>query len=125
MAGPLDGLRVLVAEDDFHIAMLLEEQLVAAGSAVAGPYPRVAEALAAAAEESCDAAVLDINLGGARVFGVADTLARRGVPFLFVTGCDAGALPREYADRPRLGKPFHLDDLVRAIALLVRRDRAQ
>lgn len=63
MAGPLAGLRVLVAEDDFHIAMLLEEQLSAAGSAVAGPSPRISEALAAAEGEAYDAAVLDINVG--------------------------------------------------------------
>ena len=121
MAGLLDGLKVLVAEDDFQIAMLLEQQLAAAGSAVAGPYPRLAEALAAAKAEACDAAVLDVNLDGARVFEVAEALSRRGVPFLFVTGYDAGMLPREYADRPRLAKPFRLDDLVRAVSGLVRR----
>src|SRR5579863_400855 len=114
MAGLLDGLRVLVAEDDLHIAMLLEEQLSAAGSAVAGPFPRLSEALAAAEGEACDAAVLDINLDGARVFQVAGALPRRGVPFVFVTGYDASAVPREFADRPRLGKPFRLEELVRA-----------
>ena len=58
---------------------------------------------------------------GARVFQVAGALARRGVPFLFVTGYDAGAVTSEFADRPRLGKPFRLEALLRAIADLVRR----
>ena len=57
------------------------------------------EALDAADHYTYDAAVLDINLGGARIDPVAAALSRRNVPFVFVTGYGAGGLPREYAER--------------------------
>jgi len=77
------------------------------------------DALEAAAKESCDAAVLDVNLGGQRVYAVAKVLAERRVPFIFVTGYSGEALPPEYAEQPRLGKPFTAQQLIRALSNLV------
>jgi hypothetical protein len=66
-----------------------------------------------------DAAVLDVNLGGDRVYPVADALSRRNVPFVFVTGYSAGVLPCEYAERPRLCKPFKMADLLGTLSSVV------
>jgi len=66
-----------------------------------------------------DAAVLDVNLGGDRVYPVADALSRRNVPFVFVTGYGTGVLPYEYAERPRLGKPFKMADLIDTLSSVV------
>jgi CheY-like chemotaxis protein len=119
MTAPLQGLRILVVEDEFFIAMLIEDILEIAGCTVAGPVSRLPEALDAARSETCDAAVLDINLAGERIFPVADILSGRNVPFVFVTGYTAAALPAEYAGRPRVCKPFKMADLLGALSGLM------
>jgi two-component SAPR family response regulator len=118
MARVLEGVRVLVVEDDFLVALLFEDVLASAGCTVLGPVPRLAAAVAAAAQELCDVAVLDINLAGDWVYPVAAVLAERNVPFLFVTGyC---AIPPEYAGRPCIAKPFTGEQLSRALVNLVK-----
>ena len=119
MTPGLEGIRVLVVEDEFLVATLIEDMLVAAGCVVAGPVPRLSEALEAVDHETFDAAVLDVNLGGDRVYPVADALSRRNVPFVFVTGYGAGLLPSEYDERPRLCKPFKMADLLNQLSSLV------
>ncbi len=119
MRAALEGIRVLVVEDEFLVATLIEDMLVAAGCVVAGPIPRVSEALDAVHRGTFDAAVLDVNLGGDRVYPVADALSRRNVPFLFVTGYSTGVLPCEYAARPRLCKPFKMADLLGTLSSVV------
>ena len=119
MTAALDGLRILVVEDEFLVATLIEDMLVAAGCVVAGPIPRLSEALAAVDRGTFDAAVLDVNLGGDRVYPVADALSRRNVPFVFITGYGAGVLPHEYVERPRLRKPFKMADLLNQLSSLV------
>jgi hypothetical protein len=63
--------------------------------------------------------VLDVNLAGERIFPVADILARRNLPFVFVTGYGANTLPSEYAACPRLHKPFKRAELLAALSSLV------
>ncbi len=98
--------RVLLVEDEPVIAMDLEMILRDAGYVVVGPATRLAQAMRMAEEEALDGAVLDINLNGERVFGVADVLARRNVPFVFVTGYDRSILPDGLARRPLVRKPY-------------------
>ena len=119
MARFLDGCRVLVVEDDYLIAQLFDEMLKSVGCVVLGPLPRLADALDAASRESCDAAVLDINLGGEHVYPVAEILSGRNVPFIFVTGYAGESLPREYAEQPRIGKPFKTEQLIRTLSDLI------
>jgi len=119
MTAPIQDLRVLVVEDEFLVATLIQDMLESAGYLVLGPIPRLAEALDAAGREAYDAAVLDVNLAGERVYPVAEVLSRRNVPFVFVTGYAGGALPDEYADRPRLCKPFKVVDLLGTLSNLV------
>ena len=115
MTAALEGLRVLVVEDEFLIAMLLQDTLESAGCIVSGPIPRLAEALDAAEGGIYDAAVLDVNLAGERIDPVAHMLARRDIPFVFVSGYGTSALPAEYAHRPSLRKPFKMAELLGAL----------
>jgi DNA-binding response OmpR family regulator len=119
VARSLKGLRVLVVEDDYLISLLFDDMLTTAGCVVVGPLPRLTDALEAAAKENCDAAVLDVNLGGERVYPVAKILAARHVPFIFVTGYSGDALPREYAEQPRIAKPFKAAQLLGALSNLI------
>ena len=119
MTAALEGVRVLVVEDEFLVAMLIEEMLESAGCVVIGPIPRVPEALDALVRNPCDAAVLDINLGGERIDPVAEALSNRNVPFMFVTGYGTTGLPIDYLDRPHIFKPFKMTELLGTVSRLV------
>jgi DNA-binding response OmpR family regulator len=122
MRAALEGARVLVVEDEYLVAALIEQMLESAGCIVMGPIPRVPEALDAVNDENYDAAVLDVNLAGVRINPVADALSKRDVPFMFVTGYGANALPREYAERPHIGKPFRMAELLGVLSSILKCD---
>lgn len=115
--GPPTGHgRVLVLEDELLIAMFLDDLLVDAGYAVVGPASTVAEALAIlAAQPLPDIALLDFHVAGETSLAVADTLAGRGVPMVFLTGYGREALPPPYRDRPVLTKPYEARELIAAL----------
>ncbi|MGZ9019130.1 MAG: response regulator [Rhodoplanes sp.] len=79
--------------------------------------PKWAEALRAAETSRMDVAILDVNLRGAPVWPVAELLRSRGVPFVFLTGyASLNEFPAEFADVPRLDKPFVGDELLAAVS---------
>ena len=103
----LDGLTVLIVEDNFLVAEAVREIFEERGSTVLGPVPRVAEAVRLVESEPLDGAVLDINLAGEFCFPVAEALRVRDVPFIFLTGYgEAMLIPLQFRDVPRLPKPF-------------------
>lgn len=110
------GLRVLVVEDEALLAMTMEDMLADLGCKVVGPVGRVDQAVLLAGSERLDGAILDVNVAGVEVYPVARELAGRGIPFVFVSGYGAESLPAQWRDRPTLQKPFHPDDLTRAMA---------
>jgi CheY-like chemotaxis protein len=110
------GKRVLVVEDELLVAMGLEMVLTDAGCHVVGPIGRLDEAMAAAATEEVDVALLDVNLRGHPVFPVADALAARGIPFVFLTGYGRETLPASHAHGRMLSKPFEATELVAVVA---------
>ena len=120
MTVELEGARVLVVEDEYLVAIMLEEMLESAGCIVMGPIPRLQEALDAVDHQDYDVALLDVNLAGERIDPVADALSERDVPFMFVTGYGASALPREYAERPHIGKPFRIAELLGMLSSILR-----
>lgn len=119
MTDVLQGVKVLIVEDEYLVASLIEDMLLFAGCVVCGPVPRLAQALDAAHSEACDVAVLDINLAGQWSYPVAEALSRRNVPFVFVTGYGSNAMPAEFADRPRIHKPFKMNELLAVLSSMV------
>ena len=107
--------RVLVVEDEPMIAMMFDEMIQDFGSEAIGPVSQMKEALRLASTAELDAAVLDINLGGAVVYPVADALEERGVPLIFATGYRPDALPARFAQRTALPKPFTYATLAAAL----------
>jgi CheY-like chemotaxis protein len=96
--------RVLLAEDEAMIGMMMRDILLDYGLFVVGPCCTVSEALAAAAGEF-DCAILDLNLGGEPVYPVAMALAERKVPFAFVTGYGRESIDSRFDGAPILQKP--------------------
>ena len=111
----LEGLRVLVVEDDYFIALEMCGALRAAGADVVGPARDVETGLSAIRGERIDCGVLDINLRGRLAFELATELRSREIPAIFATGYDASMIPAELADAVRLEKPIDMAALCRAI----------
>jgi DNA-binding response OmpR family regulator len=110
------GLKVLIVEDSAPVAMRLEDMLQEAGCEIIGPVGRIEEAMDIARSGDLDVAVLDINVQGAKVFGVADELQRRGIPFIFSTGSGTRHDPAVFRDALCLSKPFKPENLWSAIS---------
>jgi CheY-like chemotaxis protein len=118
---PSERRRVLVVEDEIMIRMLLEDMLDDLGYEVAGAAGSLEEALALARESEIDVAILDVNLNGNPVYPVAAALAGRNVPFIFSTGYGEQGLPEDYRNCQLLQKPFQLENLERALAMVASR----
>jgi len=115
MASTLAGHRILVVEDEAIIAMLLEDIMEEIGCAIVGPVAKVAQALAALDAGPVDGAVLDVNLSGEWSYPIADALAARGVPYVFVTGYGQAGLAVDYQDHPVVQKPFTRTSIERGL----------
>lgn len=111
----LNGLRVLVVEDEAAIAMLLEDMLLDFGCEVVGPVGRLAPAIKAAADETFGIAILDVNLAGEPIYAVAEVIAERGLPFVFSTGYGAAGIKDPFRGRPVVQKPFTQSELRRSL----------
>ena len=115
----LRGKRVVVVEDEPLVSMELESCLQAAGCEVVGPVGRLDRARALIAEAAYDVALIDANLAGERVDELAAALARRHVPFAFVTGYGRDALPDAFREAIILSKPFSQDGLIAVVERLL------
>ena len=111
--------RLLVVEDEYLIRMLLEDMFADLGYEVAAAVGTFAEARELAAHGEFSAAILDVNLDGEEIYPVADILAKRGLPFVFVTGYGERSLPEAYRGRPALQKPFQAEQLKTTLAGLM------
>ena len=101
----LDGMRVLVAEDNVILSMHLAGLLEDAGATVMGPFPFAEEALGALDKERPDAAMLDFELGEGSSAPIAERLMQAGVPFAFFTSHEAADLKPWSDTVPVLAKP--------------------
>jgi CheY-like chemotaxis protein len=108
----LSGLRVLIVEDEFLVALELQHTMEHLGATVPAPAATVSEALAAASQP-LDGALLDVQLGAEKVYPVADRLLALGTPIIFTTGYSADRLPERLRHCPRLSKPFSRGQLQR------------
>ena len=109
----LDGLRVLIVEDEALVSMLLEAMLEDLGCTVVGPAGRLAEAAALMKErmDEIDVALLDVNVAGEQVFPVAEALKAAGKPFAFSTGYGEAGVDDGWRGALSLQKPYTFDDV--------------
>lgn len=111
----LNGLKVLVVEDEMLVSMLLEDMLAGLGCLVVGPAAELDEAMKLAESAEIDLALLDVNLGGKPIFPVADALKARGVPFAFASGYGEAGLSDSHRGAAVIQKPFREGDLAQAL----------
>src|SRR5260221_492765 len=99
------GNRVLLVEDEILVAMMMKDILTELGFSVIGPFSRLAEAMVAAVHDNIDAGIIDVNLGGEFVYPVADVLAAREIPFVFITGYAVESIDSRFGYVPIVKKP--------------------
>jgi CheY-like chemotaxis protein len=105
---PFDGLKVLVVEDEAIIAFMIEDMLRELGFGEVFHAASIANALLAVERNRPDVAILDVNLGGAPVYEVAEKLDGAGVPFAFASGYGQSGISDAWAGKPVIQKPFDL-----------------
>ena len=108
----LQGLKVLVLEDETLVSMMVEDMLLDLGCQIVGPFARLDQAITfVSGTDEIDLALLDVNLAGERSFPVAELLRERGTPFVFTTGYDESGMPDQWRGRPSLRKPFMMHEM--------------
>jgi two-component SAPR family response regulator len=100
------GVRAFIVEDEALVLLTLEDMMADLGCEVVVSVQHVEEALRFALDVAVDVALLDVNVGGARIDPVARVLAARGIPIVFVTGYEAPSLPASPGNAVRVAKPF-------------------
>jgi DNA-binding response OmpR family regulator len=110
-------LRILLVEDEFLLAMELEDMLRQAGYDVIGPARDVSAALRLLRAERPDGAILDVNLAGEWVTPVAEVLRAMLVPFILASGYGAEDLDSEPVLREAInvGKPSRPELLLKEV----------
>jgi DNA-binding LytR/AlgR family response regulator len=114
--GALDGLSVLLLEDEFLIALEAEDMLTRMGAA----RIEIAQDLEAAgrllAENHFDVAMLDVNVNGRTSLELAAELKQRGTPVLFATGYELKSKSISADESiPYITKPYSADRLESAL----------
>jgi len=112
------NIRVLVAEDEALVSMLIEAELTDAGYSLIGPFTNCKAALDWLANDTPDLGILDPGLRDGPCTEVALEMRRRNVPFLVLSGSMPEALPQELRQAPRIMKPSGLEMLASALAAL-------
>ncbi len=117
----LENTHILIVEDEYFIASDLKKILAAEGAHILGPVGDLVGGLRLAEDEKVDIAVLDVNLAGSNSYPLADRLAQRKIPYMFLTGYDGWSMPEEYQDAPRISKPFCVTQVIQMIEELLER----
>ncbi len=115
---PLQGLSVLLLEDNMLIAMEGENILRDLGAAAVFTAPSIARAESILRTERLDFAVLDIHIGGETSLRFAASLDQAGIPFVFASGYgDDAKLGEPYRPNRTVKKPYTVDSLQAMIRL--------
>lgn len=121
-ARQLHGLKVFVVEDESLVAMQLEDMLLDLGCDLVGLAMRVGRALEmVAAAPRIDVAVLDVNIGGDKIYPVAEALRERGVPIVFATGYGRAGVEPDWQSYEILQKPYTANEVAEKLGLSVQR----
>lgn len=114
----LQGVRILLVEDSWHVAHALETILENIGMIVAGPAATIAEAEKLIHAQRPDVAVIDMNLRGEMAYGLVAHLHARDVPVIVVSGYEVLPCVQESAAAV-LTKPIRAESLLTELRRVV------
>jgi CheY-like chemotaxis protein len=112
----LTGRRILVVEDSPVVGPVTVEILADLGCEVVGPAPNMAAARDLVENGGFDAALMDVHIRGERVFPLCELLLSRNIPFVFTSGYADWHMPEKWRDRPRLQKPYTVEQVGAALS---------
>jgi len=111
--------RVLIIENDFLIAEMINDMVRDLGYTVTRTVHRLPSALKELSKENFDGALVNIGIDEQKHgVEIADILTEMGVPFGFVTGY-GHALAERHAHVPLLQKPFNAEQLRELLQTIV------
>ncbi|MCX7303838.1 MAG: response regulator [Hyphomicrobiales bacterium] len=114
MSGILEGLNILVLEDELLIAMDVEQLCLDHGASAVVVARRLDEI---GGETDFHAAVVDVMLDGVSTLDFAERLRDAGKPFIFASGyTDNIEVATRFPGVAMVGKPYSGNDLVEAVA---------
>ena len=117
MSDLLDGLRVLLLEDEPLIAMDVEQLCLDNGAAEVITVRALEEIDPQAAASCVDVAIVDLMLGGVPTLDFARRLQQAGMPFVFASGhSDADEIHASFPEVAFVAKPYAGADLMNAVA---------
>lgn len=124
--GLLSGKRCFVLDDEFLIALDIQQILERAGASHVASVASATEAIQVLSREpKFDLAVLDVKLGGVErnSLDVAALLHTQGVPFVFLTGMRADDVhAKKFPNAPVIEKPYDATALLRAVQHALEQD---
>ena len=108
---------ILIVEDNFLIALMLEQMVAELGHRVLGPYLNLNDGYDHALQDAVDFALLDFDLGeGTDTLPIAEVLTARRIPFAFVSGNDPVEIWHHIAGAEIISKPVTERELARLLA---------
>ena len=110
---------ILIVEDEFLIALDMEDALRMRGFDVVGPAATLADGMALAEADGVSAALLDVNLMDGTSRPIAEALRERAIPFAYVTGYGRLPLDEDFPEAPVISKPAGNDALDSVLAQLL------
>ena len=116
MSGELNGRRILIVEDSPVLAPFTADVLEELGCQVVGSAPNMAVARVLVEAGGFDAALMDVHIRGERVFPLCELLAAKKVPFVLTSGYADWTMPEKWDDRPRLQKPYTIEQVEEALS---------
>ena len=120
----LDGLPILIVEDEALIALDLAEAIKQIDGRPIGPVATVEEALHLLNTHTIEAAILDANLADRDVTPLALALIERGLPFVIHMGTGVPAeLAQQHPDLPVIPKPARSTMVLAALLQRLSPDR--
>ena len=97
--------RILVVDDEVLVAYDVAQIVEDLGAVVIGPAHDLERGLELAEREHIDFALLDVNLGSQMSTPIAESLRKRGIPFVLVSGYMRAHIPAALAEETLLRKP--------------------
>ncbi|GGD20953.1 response regulator [Aureimonas glaciei] len=114
----LGGLRVFLVEDESLVAMQLEDMVEDLGGECVGLAMKLSRALdMLEGIAAIDVAILDVNLGGDKVYPVAERLRQRAVPIVFATGYGRAGVDPEWQSCEVVQKPYTMQEIAAAVTI--------
>lgn len=122
----LDGLRILLLEDELLIAMDVEQLCIDYGASEVTTIRSLDDLDQPSIAGRYDAAIVDLMLGGVPTLDFAQRLRDCGVPFVFATGhSQTDEIRSAFPGVTLVEKPYAGADLVEAVAASFRRPTPQ